>query len=221
MSRYKTLLIFFLKAIVIYLLLTAPFPFYDNMYGKFYRSCGKVFFDRFHGTGIARFSPGNENRITRLDVGNVTQLDANNQLKTAWVNTETRGFGYLPSVLLVSLVLASPVSWRRKIIALIIGLTLVSLMVMFRLWFQILYLCEQYPWLNLYNFGETQKKIIEYAYQTIVIPINMVLYFVIIVWLLVTFRKEDLKWFSKTKNQTPLQKVSPYSHSTTLSKNKK
>src|ERR1035438_2181554 len=102
MSRYKTLLFFVLKAIVIYVFLTAPFPFYDEMYGKFYRSCGKICFDKFHGKGITRFSEGSEKRITRIDVGNISQLDANNQLKTAWVNTETRGFGYLPTVLIIS-----------------------------------------------------------------------------------------------------------------------
>jgi len=206
MSRYKTLVFFVLKAIVVYVLLMAPFSFYDGMYGKFYRSCGGLFFGRFDGNGIARFTEGSEKKVTRIDIGNITQLDAAGQLKTVWLNTETRGFGYLPTVLLISLVLASPVSWRRKIIALIVGGALVTLLVMFRIWFQILYLCGQFPWLNLYNFGETQKRIIEFIYQAAVIPINMVLYFVIIIWLLVTFRKEDLKWFYKIQKQEPSQK---------------
>ena len=203
---------------MIYVFLTAPFPFYDGMYGKIYRSCGSLFFDRFHGNGIARFSEGSEKKVTRIDIGNITQMDANGQLKTVWVNTETRGFGYLPTVLLISLVIASPVPWRRKIIALVVGVILVTLLVMFRLWLQILYLCEQFPWLNLYDFGETQKKIIEFIYQAVVIPINMVLYFVIIIWLLVTFRKEDLKWFSKIQNPASLQ--TPLSHHNSTPSNK-
>jgi hypothetical protein len=221
MSRYKTLLFFVLKAIIIYVLLTAPFSFYDEMYGNFYRSCGKLFFDRFHGNGIARFTEGSEKKITRIDIGNITQLDATGQLKTAWVNTETRGFGYLPTVLMIALVIASPVSWRRKLIALLAGVSLVTLLVMFRLWLQIMYLCEQFPWLNLYQFGDTQKKIIEYVYQAIVIPINMALYFVIIVWLLVTFRKEDLKWFARIQIQSPSKSPAPGQNPTATKKNKK
>jgi hypothetical protein len=197
---------FILKAIVIYVFLTAPFSFYDEFYGKFYRSCGTLFFGTFHGSGMARFTEGSEKKITRIDIANVTQLDANNQLKTAWVNTETRGFGYLPTVLFISLLIASPVPWRRRIISLVAGLLLVTLLVMFRLWLQILYLCEQFPWLNLYQFGDIQKKIIELVYQAIVIPINMVLYFVIIIWLLVTFRKDDVKSFFKSLAPAPVRK---------------
>jgi hypothetical protein len=40
----------------------------------------------------------------------------------------------------------------------------------------------------------------------------MALYFVIIIWLLVTFRLEDLKWFSKIQAPAPVKKPVPGIH---------
>ena len=193
MLQSKTLILFLLKALVIYALLSAPLSFYDSNYGTFYRKVAGVFFSKFRETGFTKFREWKEPAATRVNIGNYKLVRPDGTSRTAFLDFNTRYLGYLPTILLISLVLASPVPWKRKTIAMVVGLTLVMLLVMFKQWIALLWLSEENPWLELTHFTGTGKSILAFLNSFVSVSSSSVLYFVVAIWLLVTFRMEDFK----------------------------
>ncbi len=196
MLQSRTLWLFLLKAVVLYGLLSAPLAFYDEAYGDFYRKVADQCFGHFRGPGFAKFNEMKDPAMTHTNIGNYTLALADGSFDTAAVDINTRILGYLPTILLISLVLASPVPWRRKLFALATGFVLVMLLIIFKHWISILYQCEQNPWLKLTNFTGTGKKIFDFTNAFISTSSFTVPYFVVGIWLLVTFRMEDLKAYT-------------------------
>ncbi len=193
MFRKKTLLIFFLKLVLFCSILAAPFSYYDEVYGKFFRSCGKKFFEHFRDDGFVLFGEGKTKDITEVVIGNYNVRNPDNTAKAFQFEVNTRYLGYLPTILFISLVLASPVSWRRRLISLVIGLTLVTLAVMFKQWIELLAVSNKHAWLNLIHFSPGREKMLGYAYNGISRAASAILYLVVGLWLLLTFRLDDLK----------------------------
>ena len=75
----------------------------------------------------------------------------------------------------------------------VVGLTLVMLLVMFKQWIALLWLSEENPWLELTHFTGTGKSILAFLNSFVSVSSSSVLYFVVAIWLLVTFRMEDFK----------------------------
>jgi hypothetical protein len=193
MLRTKPLLFFIIKAAIIYFVLAAPFSFYDEMYGKLYRKCAVGLFYNFHGNGFVRFAEGNEKSITRINVGNYDQVRSDGTGKTTFGYLNIRFLAYLPTALLISLILASPVNWKRKLQSLLIGLFLLTAFIMLLQWLHIMYLSIRAPWLNLIDYSETKKNNFNLAYKYLVEMPGFSRFLVVLIWLLVTFRIDDLK----------------------------
>ena len=193
MLQSKTLLLFLLKAIIIYGLLSAPISFYDQAYGKFYRKVAGVFFSKFRENGFVWFKEWKKPATTHVNVGSYALVRPDGTSNTASVDINTRYMGYIPTILLISLVLASPVPWKRRLIGLTAGLILLMLLIMFKQWIALLWLCEQFPWLQLTHFTDTARKLLTFTNTFISISSSTVLYFVVTIWLLVTFRVEDFR----------------------------
>jgi len=200
MLRSKILLLFLLKAVIIYGFFSLPFSVYDEAYGSFYRKVAGDFFSTFRETGFVKFRELNDPAYTHLDIGNNALVNAEGYGTAAGVNTNTRYLGYIPTILLISLVLASPVSWRRRLIALAAGLIPVTLLIIFKQWISLLWLCEMNPWLQLTHFTTFSKTILAFTNTFISSSPSTVLYFVVAIWLLVTFRVEDFKTMPKSGN---------------------
>ena len=208
MFKSKTLALFLLKAVVIYGLLAFPFSFYDQLYGDFYRKLAGTFFNTFRETGLVKFREGTKPELTHINIGNrALPRGPGGAIKTLPIDINTRYLGYLPTILLISLVLASPVPWKRKLMALALGLALVTLLVLFKQYISLLWRCDQNPWLQLTDYGEKGKTLLNSAYRFIATTSSSVLYFVVAIWLLVTFRLDDLR--NKTVAETGVKQKSP------------
>ncbi len=193
MLHSKTLLMFLLKALLIYGALSAPFSFYDEAYGSFYRKVARIFFTKFRENGAVKFREWNEPAMTHINVGSYAVVNPNGTYHTTAANINTRYMGYIPTILLISLVLASPVPWKRRLVALVAGLSLVMLLIIFKQWIALLWLCEQNSWLHLTDFTKTGAKFLSSTNSIISASTSTVLYFVVAIWILVTFRVDDFK----------------------------
>jgi len=208
MFSRKTLLLFLLKAVVIYGLLALPLTFYDQLYGDFYRKLAGSFFNTFRETGLVRFKEGVKPELTHINIGNrALPRGPGGAIKTLPIDINTRYLGYLPTILLIALVLASPVPWKRKLMALALGLVLVTLLVLFKQYISLLWRCDQNPWLQLTDYGEKGKSFLNGTYHFIAVTSSSVLYFVVAIWLLVTFRLDDFR--NKTVAETGVKQKSP------------
>lgn len=192
MQSKKPILKFLLTAALVYGFFAIPSSWIDKGYGNFYRATGKYFFSHFAGKGFSLFSPMHESKITRIYVGNNELINSDGSMEINGSEFNTRNFGYLPTLLLISLIISSPVPVKRKLFAAIGGFIIIMGWILLRQWIQILEIIAQNPWLKLYTFSETLRNFISFLYHAIVVSVSPSLTFAVIVWLLVTFRKEDL-----------------------------
>ena len=199
MLQSKTLLLFLLKAVIIYTVLCAPISYYDRAYGVFYRSIAGFTFETFNGTGFAMFREMDDPAMTHLLIGNYALVKPDKTTVTLERFINTRYLGFIPTILLVSLVLASPVPWKRRAVALAAGFLVITLLVIFKQWIALLWHSEQNSWLQLSTFTGFREKLFKYSYHIICVSSSTLLYFVVAVWLLVTFRVDD---FTGSKEKT-------------------
>jgi hypothetical protein len=193
MLKTKTLVIFLIVASVIYGILSAPVEFYDKQYGAWYRKIATWCFSEFRDNGFVKFREGQNPATTRVNMGNYGLVKPNGKVRTVYVDINTRYLGYMPTILLISLVLASPVPILRRLIALVTGLAIVTLLVIFKQWIALMWLAQQTDWLGLVTLTGTKLKMLTFANTSISIQSSTVLYFVVIIWLLVTFRVDDFR----------------------------
>lgn len=197
MLKRNPVIFFFLKALLVYALLAFP-SFLSKGYEKFYRSVSRTFLSTVRGTGFCVFESKNDISDTEIIIGNKTQLDENQRTRTMNIPVNSHQDGYLPTILLLSLILASPIPVRRKGRALIIGFVLMTAFVLFKVWIRIMYTCDTNPWLQLTNPSNSQMKIVSF------IKVNFVTYgapsltLTVILWLLISFTKNDVEAFHQT-----------------------
>jgi hypothetical protein len=160
-----------------------------------------MLFHHFLGTGIGLYNESKDAKTTNIQIGNLSLLDKNKQLKAGSFDVNTRYRGYIPTVLLISLVLASPVPWKRRLFALIAGLILITAFIMLKQWIHLVFICQQIEWLKMDDFSARQKSITEFVYLNYINTIGPSLFVTVVVWLVVTFRIDDLKKFSLKKTE--------------------
>jgi hypothetical protein len=113
--------------------------------------------------------------------------------------------GYTPAALLAALVLATPVPWRRRLVALGVGLALVHVFVGLRLWFSLLWgfsvvqlggqpLLELSGWAR-WLVRRADQLLAGSLYATYLVPA--------MIWVAVTLRPEDLRRLQSTRTCEP------------------
>ncbi|MEM7102513.1 MAG: hypothetical protein AAF502_05210 [Bacteroidota bacterium] len=101
-------------------------------------------------------------------------------------------FGFLPSLFLTSLILVSPISWRRKGIAFIVGLIVFHFYLTLRLHLEFSEQISLHDWLSTKSGeGGFTKFVKRFLY----IEFNYIMAF--LVWIAVTFRKADFDGWMK------------------------
>ena len=115
---------FFMKLVLVYVLLWAAWSFLGGAYGGVYRASANVVFTDFSARARAEFSreeDPNDRRDTRLAI--------TNRLTGARKQVSISSFeaGYQPMAILIALVLASPINWARRLRVLLAGSVLVQI----------------------------------------------------------------------------------------------
>ena len=177
-----------------------PFSFYDSAYGNFYRSISKILFHDIGESGFSIFNETKQLEITSIRLGNNAQVKPDGVVSIATSEFNTRFRGYIPTVLFLSLVLASPVSIKRKLSSSIGGFVIITSAIMIKQWIHLLYIYTQAKWLNLYEFSLSEEKLVISLYKNIANYNGPTIVFAIAVWLVFTFYKSDLKIFLKETN---------------------
>lgn len=122
---------FFVRCVLFYALLMLPWPGLMDGYRAFFRAGGNLVFASFGSAGSVEFEDvGSRDHAkdTRLVLYKTHPIPQSRSLeiKSGYV-------GYRPTAFLISLVLATPIPWRRRLKALVVGLVLVNLFIALRL----------------------------------------------------------------------------------------
>lgn len=210
----KSVLAFGGKLLLIYALLIVPWPGVQRGYNAFVHAVGNTFLGEFGARGRVHFQPigpGFPMQDTQIQMRNVAR---GSEQRIAY---NIRYTGYVPTVLLVSLIVSTPLPWRRRRRTLLWGLLFVQLFVLLRIALLIAFEFRMGTPVGMYHFSpfwHTTMVILVEAISASPVTSCIV---PVVIWVLVAFRREDLaQWFGtgKASSATVSKPVKPQAPST-------
>lgn len=192
---FKQASIFFLKVISLYLVFTFIFTSIGKEpYRQFFRSTASFFLADFSDKGVTQFKEyqDEEGKIdTQILLMNKEQFEASSKsggpkLMAAGIGIDSWIYGAMPTLFLISLILASPISFRRKAVATLGGLTLFHSFILLKLWLRITYEYQQYPALKVASTDPFYHGLTTHFYN-ISILIGSSIMVTVFLWLLLAF----------------------------------
>ena len=168
-------------------------PSVENSYRNHYINMTDRIFKDFKGEGIVKAEPNPDESEKELDVmimlsSKDLYRDAirnNTNVRIARTYIFSKFLGFLPLCVFLSLIIATPLNWKQKLVALLTGLLLVQLFVIFRLWVHMMFSFNNYEWLNVVKLSGTSSSIIDFM-GAIFISNPVVAYLVpLAIWILV------------------------------------
>jgi len=179
--------------IVLYTLLLLPQLNVNRLYADYFCSVGNFLFEDFPRGGFV-------NLKTQTDKGGndialfLSRADwmEGTKIKGVTANKASDRIGYLITAFFIALTLATPISWKRKSIALVLGMIIVTAFVMLKMYIIILNSYTLVDWFGLYQ-EPTEKETIQFWYMRFAAPATYGYSFVIIVWLALSIGKKEWK----------------------------
>ncbi len=216
MINIKNLIIFVLSFVIIYGLLNVVVPktgmdkWYNNQFviwgNSFYGEWGekgRVDFTKIKASKKSIFKhPFKEyddwvqikmlnkeiiaeaTRIARIRGAQSVQVDH------AQFEIDVWKFAVIPIMLVISLILATPVSIPRRLLSLLLGLIGINLFVAFRFWIRFTTELNRHIWLDLGTLGPSLKWFMTHL-NTIFMFAGISLIVAVIIWAIVTLRPGD------------------------------
>ena len=204
----------------LYVLLIVPWPGSRDFYGSYLCAVAKTVLSTNSGRRILRFeqvpkAKRNRTLDTRITVANREQLDASGSGRAVMLDFDSRGIGWMPTALLLSLVISTPIPWRRRAWAVFWGLLAIHAFVLFSL--------EAYIWnesdtssgLDLVTFSPFWKTVGNGLEETLITQLGASFVVPMLVWILVTFRADDI-WIFTANALPPRRSQSVVTNATTV-----
>ena len=191
----------------LYALLIIPWPGSRDFYGAYLRSVARIVLVENNSRRILRFdevpvSKRNRTLDTRITVANREQLDATGSGRAIMLDLDSHGVGWVPTALLIALVVATPVSWTRRAWALVWGLLAIHAVILFSIQVYIWNQSDTASGLDLIALTPFWKTIISGLEETLVTQFGASFILPVLICALTTFRGEDLRTFSAVNRQS-------------------
>lgn len=189
---------------LLYGLLIFPWPGFNKTYAAYFRALGQVIFAREGGRRLVHFEAVPENLHHRLDtriaLANRDQVDREGKGPVLYLELDTRGVGWVPTALLLALILATPVSWRRRCVAVVWGLIAVHGFILFSV------ACN--TWnnstdLSLITLTPFWKTVVAGLDETLITQMGASFVVPVLIWIFVTLRRQDLIAWQGMGAKTP------------------
>ena len=182
---------FFCLFLLAFGLLMVPWPRVDRTYTRFYSTGASLLFGSFGSTGNVRFEPLNDSAChLQITLYNRARLSPNGG--DVWVQTRhnSRHAGYMYVAFLAALILATPISWRRKGWALLWGMILIHGLVALKLALRITQAFSNEP-LSMFVLSPFYKRILSITHQAFAVNATFGFVVCVFIWILVSFRQRD------------------------------
>lgn len=157
-------------------------------YAEAFRTAGNLLFARFGSDGLVDFQ--RVQQPTSEDDLRILLMNRRNNAQYTYAGS-SRLQGYKPTAFLLALILATPVSWKRRGRAVLWGLLWVNLYIAFKTWVFILARYCGSNELALYAPGALARALLDYLEWLTVISFAAWLIIPLPIWALVTFRRDD------------------------------
>ena len=193
MISTKKILLSVAVFIVLYTLLLLPQLKINRLYAEYFCSVGNFLFEDFPRGGFVNLKTQTEKGgndialiLSRADWMEGTKI------KGVTANKASDRIGYLITAFFVALTLATPISWKRKLIAVVVGIVIVTTFVKLKMYIIILTSYTLVDWFGLYQ-EPTEKARIQFWYEHFAASATYGYSFVVVVWLALVLRKKDWK----------------------------
>ncbi len=192
MPQLRLLSLYFLSLLAIYVALVALWSVVDGAYLPALRAVEtEVFSSYFQPEGHVEFLPyaGKKPGLDLEILLGTRKSRALNQM----IAVPVRGLNrcYAPMCLLISLVLVSPVPWRRRSMALLMALVLFHVWLTFGFSWAIVDKFSNDDVFALYSFSPFVKKAVSFVSMTLTQSTFTQFVVPVFIWVLVTFRRGD------------------------------
>ena len=179
-----------------YGLLIVPWPGFNESYARYFRALGQMVFAQESGPRFVRFEavPGElrHSLDTRIALANRAHLDAQGSGPVRYLELDTRGIGWVPTALLLALVLATPVPWRRRVWALFFGVIAIHGFILFSV---AVYLWNNSTDLGLLTLTPFWKQTTDGLEETLITQMGAGFVVPVLLWIAVTLRRQDgVRW---------------------------
>lgn len=193
-------MITFVALLVVYytaLVALSLWPPYMNAYRAGFRTCGNLLLGRFGSTARVEFTPADPTEDMDDTAGMITKLSP--LPAKASMKIKSRHMGYLPTAFALALILATPVPWRRRAVALLWGFLLINGFVLAKLVLQIGNALSNEDTMRVFLLAPATKSLLV-ALQKVVAMSPVTAYIApIFIWALVCLRMEDLRRLTRTR----------------------
>lgn len=192
----RPILAFVARFTLVFGLLAMPWPGWPETHAQFVRKSVGLLFRHFGSKGIVVFRPiqeGDSSLDTVVYLGNREKLDATQFGLAANLRFSIRYVAYFPAALVVALVVATGIPWRRRALALLSGLAGMHALIVFWVWLMLLSLAHAHPELDLFQLPRFWHAIVTALYEIFVTYLGARFAASVVIWLLVTFRRDDWK----------------------------
>ena len=197
MPDCKPILLFCCRFALVYGLLIAPWPGWDAAYGRFFREVGNLIFSRTNPRHFVIFETGDATidaaRPTEVLAGDRNLLDAHGYGPMKQMELDTRLVSFVPASLIIALILATPLPWRRRVWALWWGLICLYGFDFLQIAIWLLQEPDNSPGgLALIDLPSFARTVVNHLLDILLDKMDMVGFVPIVIWVLVTFRQRDL-----------------------------
>jgi hypothetical protein len=184
----RAIALFFVKVVIIYGLFVLPWLRGPDVYAWAFRKAGTVFFRHFGGAGRVFFGPTEPRKAPYDTTVTITNLRI---LRTGHFDVDTRNMGYLATAFAFALIVASPVPWRRRLLAAILGVAIMSAFVWLQMYLRLVNAFEDPAMGPMFGLSPFWKRALDMGIT--VLSRNPVTAYVgpLFVWAALTIRRED------------------------------
>lgn len=162
MLKSKPILLFSLIFIAVYLLLALPWNRLSTRYAEFYKNQAQRYFSKIGESGYLLF----ERNDPTSTVLTITQINADivnkgGQTDAVKHEIDTKVLAYLPSSFMIALFLATPITFKKRLLWLCFGLLILHIILMASLYVIIIYNYAHAPSLKMFLPQQTGWNMID------------------------------------------------------------
>ena len=191
MAQPNSLTGFLVRLVILYVILLLPWPGFTEAYVACFCAIGRTAFACDNPQRELTFETPEPRsprpRDTRVVIVNRALMAPDGSGPVRNLNFDAWRLGWTPTALLIALILASPVPWRRRWRALVLGLVFVNGVIVATLGVAILNESKEVSLLTLTPFWRT---VLNGCKMMLTNQISLLA--PVLIWILVTFRREDL-----------------------------
>lgn len=192
MPSRKQIAGFFVRLILVYGVLVAPWPGVKSGYASLYRSVATTVFRTMIPGGIVRFEPMSD-PYRKFDT-NIQFLNTRSGARQTAI-TSSRDPAFFQTIFLISLILATPLPWRRRGWAMVVGLMLLHVFIFGKVLITLLYGFTR-PQMALFAPAPIWKTLLSVANRIVVGDLLALLFVPLLIWIVVSFREKE--WGGET-----------------------